>query len=146
MLSAFLLIPLTAIAAHQGAPAASDELAAGVKIMAGDNAVDVEIGHAAPYYADFDGDGQKTGLSKLYSEYRKLRQEPDDETADEAASREKKADELMDKIQAFSNKELQSIRERMTEIRERMGTARASYHGFVWLYLRQPAGSPASGD
>ena len=58
MLNAFL-IPLMAIAAGPGAPAATDELAAGVKITAGDNAVDVEVGHAAPYYADFDGDGVK---------------------------------------------------------------------------------------
>jgi len=29
------------------------------KVMAGEKAIDVPIGHAAPYFVDFDGDGLK---------------------------------------------------------------------------------------
>jgi len=29
-----------------------------IKIQAKDGSIDVEIGHAAPFYADFDGDGR----------------------------------------------------------------------------------------
>jgi hypothetical protein len=34
-----------------------DELAAPVRIEAGGKAIDTEVGHAAPFVCDFDGDG-----------------------------------------------------------------------------------------
>lgn len=35
------------------------ELDSPIKVMAGDTAIDVDIGHAAPLVFDFDGDGNK---------------------------------------------------------------------------------------
>ncbi len=35
------------------------ELEPPFKVMAGGEAIDVDVGHAAPYYTDFDGDGLK---------------------------------------------------------------------------------------
>jgi hypothetical protein len=56
MLSTYL-VSIAAVLAGPGAPAVSPELAPGVKILAGDKTIDVEVGHAAPHFADFDGDG-----------------------------------------------------------------------------------------
>lgn len=53
------LLALVAAAAGPGSPAASQELKPGVKLEADGKAIDVEIGHAAPAYVDFDGDGTK---------------------------------------------------------------------------------------
>lgn len=53
------LLALVAAAAGPGAPAAADELAPGVKLEADGEAIDVEVGHAAPAYVDFDGDGTR---------------------------------------------------------------------------------------
>lgn len=39
-----------------GAPA--EELAQPVKIEAGGEPIDVDVGHAAPFFGDFDGDGR----------------------------------------------------------------------------------------
>jgi hypothetical protein len=50
---------LTGLIALVGSPAAVPELQSGVKIEADGQPIDVEIGHAAPCYADFDGDGVK---------------------------------------------------------------------------------------
>jgi len=48
------------IAAAAEAPAApSAELAPPVQVLAGDKPIDTEIGHAAPFFADFNGDGKK---------------------------------------------------------------------------------------
>lgn len=40
-----------------GAATPSDELAAPVRIEAAGKAIDTEVGHAAPFVCDFDGDG-----------------------------------------------------------------------------------------
>ena len=40
----------------------ADELAAPVRLKAGGEWIDTDVGHAAPYFADFDGDG----LADLY--------------------------------------------------------------------------------
>ena len=50
-----LLLSLAITGADEAAVA--EDLSPGVKIMAGDEAIDVEIGHAAPWYADLNGDG-----------------------------------------------------------------------------------------
>ena len=50
---------LLTVAALAAAPAATDELAAGIRIEADGKPIDVQVGHAAPHYADFDGDGTK---------------------------------------------------------------------------------------
>ena len=52
-------------------PGASDpasELAAPVKIMAAGKPIDVDIGHAAPFVGDFDGDGLKDLLVGQFGE------------------------------------------------------------------------------
>lgn len=54
--AAIALAPLVGIsAALAGAP--GDELAAPVRILAGNEPISVDIGHAAPFYGDVDGDG-----------------------------------------------------------------------------------------
>jgi len=40
----------------------SDELAPPVKLMAGGKAINVDIGHAAPFYGDIDGSGVRSLL------------------------------------------------------------------------------------
>jgi hypothetical protein len=56
MLSA-LILALGLIPAGSAAP--SSELAAPVRIEAAGKPIDTEIGHAAPFVCDFDGDGLK---------------------------------------------------------------------------------------
>ena len=53
------LLGVLAIMAMPEAPAAAPDLAPGVLVEAAGTPIDVEVGHAAPYYADFDGDGLK---------------------------------------------------------------------------------------
>ena len=43
-------------------PGLSPELEQPVQVEAGGKPIDVEIGHAAPFFADFDGDGKKDRL------------------------------------------------------------------------------------
>ena len=38
---------------------AATELAEPVRLLAGDKPIDVEVGHAAPFLVDFDGDGTR---------------------------------------------------------------------------------------
>lgn len=57
MLSCFAALVTAAVLA--GSPATASDLAPGVRIEAGGKAIDVEVGHAAPHYVDFDGDGTK---------------------------------------------------------------------------------------
>lgn len=40
-----------------GSAMADDELATPVRLEAGGKAIDTEVGHAAPFVCDFDGDG-----------------------------------------------------------------------------------------
>ena len=48
------------LAAAGGAPAGEEgELAAPVMVLAGREPIDTEIGHAAPFVGDFDGDGKR---------------------------------------------------------------------------------------
>ena len=56
-----LLIAAAGVALFLAAPAAQAdaELAAPVKIQAGGQPINVDIGHAAPFYGDIDGDGSK---------------------------------------------------------------------------------------
>ncbi len=88
---------------------------------------------------------QKTDLSKMHAEHRKLQKEPRGETAEEAIAREQQADELMEQIQTITEKELKPFLDRMRELQVRLPN-RYTYHGFVWLYLRQPAPAIAAGD
>lgn len=54
-------VPLCGLALAAAVCRAADvrpnELAAPVRLEAADGVVDVEVGHAAPYLADYDGDG-----------------------------------------------------------------------------------------
>ncbi len=57
MWSALVIVLMSLNAAN--APALGDELAAPVRIEAAGQPIDTEIGHAAPFVSDFDGDGVK---------------------------------------------------------------------------------------
>ena len=54
-----LTIVLALTAAPDAGAAPSDALGAPVKNLAGGKPIDVEIGHAAPYLLDLDGDGKR---------------------------------------------------------------------------------------
>ena len=49
-------------AAPPAAPQGSDELAPPVRLTAGGKAINVDIGHAAPFYGDIDGSGVRSLL------------------------------------------------------------------------------------
>lgn len=51
------VLVIVGLAASAAAAAFSDELAEPVRIEAGGKPIDTEIGHAAPFVCDFDGDG-----------------------------------------------------------------------------------------
>lgn len=51
------VLVIVGLAASAVAAAVSDELAEPVRIEAGGKPIDTEIGHAAPFVCDFDGDG-----------------------------------------------------------------------------------------
>ena len=57
--SAGLVTAGVARAGDAPAAAGGGELAPPVQVMAGDKAIDTDIGHAAPFFADFNGDGKK---------------------------------------------------------------------------------------
>ena len=62
MAAAAVALPAAAFAANNAAnaPAAKSELAAPVQLQAEGKPIDItEIGHAAPFHADFDGDGKR---------------------------------------------------------------------------------------
>src|SRR5689334_20278086 len=46
----------------------AEELAVPVRAMAEGKLIDVEVGHAAPFFADFDGDGKKDLLVGQFGE------------------------------------------------------------------------------
>ena len=53
-------VALPAVAFAANAPAAKSELAAPVQVQAEGKPIDItEVGHAAPFHADFDGDGKR---------------------------------------------------------------------------------------
>lgn len=51
------VLVIVGLAASAAAAAFSDELAEPIRIEAGGKPIDTEIGHAAPFVCDFDGDG-----------------------------------------------------------------------------------------
>jgi hypothetical protein len=55
----FLLGTVLGLAPPTPAPQASDELAAPVKVLAAGKPINVDIGHAAPFFADIEGRGVK---------------------------------------------------------------------------------------
>ena len=58
--AAAVALPAAAFAAADDAPAAKSQLAAPVKIDAEGGPIDItEVGHAAPFFADVDGDGKR---------------------------------------------------------------------------------------
>jgi len=57
MLSAVMIALMSLNASN--APALGDDLAPPVRIEAAGKPIDTEIGHAAPFVCDFDGDGVK---------------------------------------------------------------------------------------
>jgi hypothetical protein len=56
------LILSTALGLAPPAPQGSDELAPPVRIQADGKPINVEIGHAAPFYGDIDGSGKNALL------------------------------------------------------------------------------------
>jgi hypothetical protein len=61
-------VMLTMVAAAAVPQDASRELSAPVRLEAGGKVIDTEIGHAAPFVADFDGDGIKDLLVGQFGE------------------------------------------------------------------------------
>src|SRR5438094_689107 len=51
-------LPLAASSVYAASPPASPPLAPPVRVEADGKPIDVEVGHAAPFFADFDGDGK----------------------------------------------------------------------------------------
>ena len=58
-MSSVLIALLMTTATGEGDPVTAPGLAKGIKLEAAGKPIDVEIGHAAPYFVDFDGDGVK---------------------------------------------------------------------------------------
>ena len=87
---------------------------------------------------------QKTELQGMYDKYRKLQTGPEGETPEEATAREEVAEQLMKEIQAITEKELKPFLDRMRELQVHMPN-QYTYHGFVWLFLRQPVPAVAAG-
>lgn len=58
--AAAVILPVAALAAENAGQAAKSNLAPPVAVQADGKPLDVtEIGHAAPFFADFDGDGKR---------------------------------------------------------------------------------------
>ena len=58
--AAAVALPAAAFAANNAAQAPKSELAPPVQVQADGKPIDItEIGHAAPFHADFDGDGKR---------------------------------------------------------------------------------------
>jgi hypothetical protein len=57
MLSALMIVLMSLNASN--APALGDDLAPPVRLEAGGKPIDTEVGHAAPFVYDWDGDGVK---------------------------------------------------------------------------------------
>ena len=53
------LLPLLLLALLATNAQADDQLAAPVRVLAAGKPIDTDVGHAAPFYGDFDGDGVK---------------------------------------------------------------------------------------
>jgi hypothetical protein len=84
-----------------------------------------------------------TDLKKLYDEFETLQKPPEDETAEAAIEREKKAEELLKQVTELQEKELKPFIEKLTTLAEKLPN-RSTYHGYVWLFLRQPPSQPAA--
>lgn len=73
---AVALLASPALAGPDGAaaPAGASDLAPPVRVLAGGEPIDTEVGHAAPYFHDMDGDGLRDllvgqmgkGLMRVY--------------------------------------------------------------------------------
>jgi hypothetical protein len=62
-------LPVAALAAGKDAQAAKSELAPPVRVEADGKPIDLdEIGHAAPFFADLDGDGRRDLLVGQFGE------------------------------------------------------------------------------
>jgi hypothetical protein len=88
---------------------------------------------------------QNSGLSKIYEEYAALQNAPEDESAEAAAEREKKAEELLNQVKELQEKEMKPFIEKLSTLSSKLPN-RQSYHGFVWLFLRESIGEPAAGN
>ena len=66
---AAVALPAGAFAAEDSAQAAKAQLAAPVQVQADNKPLDIgEIGHAAPFFADFDNDGKRDLLVGQFGE------------------------------------------------------------------------------
>ena len=62
------IVPVLLALAPPAAQAPSPELAPPVRLEAGGKPIDTDIGHAAPFVADFDGDGVRDLLVGQFGE------------------------------------------------------------------------------
>ncbi|MBI3462221.1 MAG: VCBS repeat-containing protein [Planctomycetes bacterium] len=88
----------------------------------------------------------KTDLGKLYEQYSKLQEGPEDESAEATKEREKKVQELLKQISELQEKELKPYLDKLRALAPRLGNRGGSPHGFVWVFLRQPTAKPAAAN
>jgi hypothetical protein len=86
---------------------------------------------------------EKIGLREIFQQYAELQKAPDDETAEAAAEREKKAEEVLQQAKELQEKELKPFIDKLMELAGKLPN-RSTPHGFVWLFLRQPPADDSS--
>jgi hypothetical protein len=82
---------------------------------------------------------EKTERPALGQEYRKLLSPAQKETPEEARQREAKLAEIMERMQAIQQQELEPLMDTLMAIQQRLPSRQGTYHGFVWLFLRKAA-------
>jgi hypothetical protein len=89
---------------------------------------------------------QKTDLTKLYEELNKLQEGPEDEPAEAAKEREEKVQDLLKRIEEVQEKELKQYIDKLRSLAAKLPRRGGSPHGFVWVFLREPAPKPAAAN
>lgn len=129
------------------------ELAPPVRLEAGGKPIDTDVGHAAPWVADVDGDGIQDLLVGDYTRQKPDRPEPTPEEEAEYARIRKELEplrersgELMQQVYGRERvrdkekreqitEEMERIHARMRELRDKLPPEYET-HGWVWLFLR----------
>src|SRR5262249_32201436 len=85
---------------------------------------------------------KKAGLDKLYAKRTKLMKPADKETDKEAEARKAELKKL-EKELADAQKELKPLIDKLIAAQNKVPRPKVTYHGFVWLFERQPAKTAA---